>query len=157
MSGAANNGPRRLTLGVGGSRSRRVVSAVRLRRCGGGTPMTIIALFVAGLLLSFAAYWWSWSRGFAIASASGVAGKRFIVREIPHATGLLSMFFGTTDYAYRMEYWRWPHFIHDCRTFSGESYRAKTARIDATPERCIFYLDDTPYMALTAAGEWARK
>src|SRR5258707_863710 len=77
----------------------------------------VIALLIFGLLLSLAAYWWSWSRGFVIASASGGAGSRFIIREIPHSTGIIYMLSDTTDYAYRMESWRWPHFIHDCRTF----------------------------------------
>ena len=66
------------------------------------------------------------------------------------------MLFQTTDYSYRMEYWRWPHFIHDCRSFAGDSYRARSARIDYTPERCVFYLDDAPQMTLSSGGEWTR-
>lgn len=113
----------------------------------------LILTLVGGLLLALTAYWWSWSRGFVIASAHGGAGSRYIIREIPHSTGLLNTLIGLHDYSYRMEYWRWPHFIHDCRSFQGDSYRAQSARIELLPDRCIFYLDDIPNMTLTG-GEW---
>ena len=116
-------------------------------------PRTLLLSLSLGLLLSFVAYWWAWSRGFVIASADGRAGSRYVIREVPHATGLVTMLFGLTDYSYRMEYWRWSHFIHDCRSFAGDSYRAQSARIELSPERCIFYLDDTPNVTLIGS-EW---
>jgi hypothetical protein len=111
-----------------------------------------------GSVILFFGYWFAWSRGFVIASANGTYHDRYFIREIPISTDLLSMVLGLNDsYLYRMEVWRFPHCITDCKTSSGDSYRAKTAWIDLTPERCTFYLDDEPWMAITSHGDWTRQ
>jgi hypothetical protein len=122
------------------------------------TPRRIIFLSTAAIILSFVGYWLAWRRGFIIAEAHGRYYDRYFIREIPTSTDMLSMILSLNDSPlYRMEVWRFSHCITDCKTVSGESYRATTARIDLTPERCTFYLDDTPWMTFTSHGEWKRQ
>jgi hypothetical protein len=119
------------------------------------TPKNLLLLVAAVIVFSFVAYWLAWRHGIVIASVNGTYHDRYCIREIPTSTDMLSMIFGLNDSPlYRMEVWRFSHCITDCKTSSGDSYRAKTARIDLSPERCTFYLDDTPWMTFTAHGEW---
>ena len=62
--------------------------------------------------------------------------------------------FDSSGYIYRMERWEWPHIMTNCIMYSGSSYRAQTARIDYTPERTIFHLDNIPGIVLTLDGQW---
>ena len=119
------------------------------------TPTRLVLAAALAVLVLFFGYWFAWRRGFVIASANGPYHDSYFIREIPFSTDPLSMVLGLNDsYLYRMEVWRFSHCLTDCKTSSGDSYRAKAARIDLTPERCTFYLDDTPWMAITPNGDW---
>ena len=116
----------------------------------------ILAIMVLGVLC-FLGYWQAWRRGFVIASADGGYRTRYFIREIPFSTDPFSMILGLNDsYLYRMEIWGFPHCMTDCKTSSGDSYRARTARIDYTPTRSTFYLDDMPWMSHTPVDGWTR-
>ncbi len=62
--------------------------------------------------------------------------------------------FDASGYIYRFELWGWPHIMTNCMMYSGDSYRAQSVRIDCTPERTIFHLDDLPGIVLTPDGQW---
>ena len=117
---------------------------------------TIAFLIVVVTVLFGGMRWWSWSHGRVLASVEIRPGGRAVIREIPYTTNVIYWLSDSSGYIYRMELWRWPHIMTDCKTFSEDSYRAKSVRIDHTPERCVFYFDDRPSMTLTARGDWTR-
>lgn len=117
------------------------------------------ALLLIGLLaLLFGAWrWWSWGHGRELASFDTSHRSRVVIREIPYNTNPLEWIFDSSGYIYRFELWEWPHIMTNCMMYSGDSYRAQSARIDYTPDRTIFRLDNSPGMVLTPDRRWTRE
>jgi hypothetical protein len=113
--------------------------------------VVVLALLFVGLR------WWTWSGGRILASVDTGGGGPVVIREIPYTTNVIYWLSDASGYIYRMELWRWPHIMTDCKTFSEDSYRAKSARIDYNSTRSIFYFDDRPGITLTARDEWTRE
>ena len=120
-----------------------------------GTPKRIVLAVASAALLAFAGYWAGWSDGFVLARVTVTNREWYVVREIPPSPDIFSMVLGLNDsYFYRMEVCRFSPCMTDCKTFVEGSYRAGSARIDHTPERTTFFLDDTPRVTFSARGEW---
>jgi hypothetical protein len=123
-----------------------------------GTPKRIVLAVASAALLAFAGYWAAWSDGFVLARVTITNREWYVVREIPPSPDMLSMVLGLNDsYFYRMEVCHFSPCMTDCKTFIGHSYRANSARINHTPERTTFFLDDTPCMTFSARGEWKQE
>ena len=115
-------------------------------------------LLIIGLVALFIGWrWWGWAHGRIVATADVRANSaRAVIREFPTTASPIDWVFDTSGYVYRLEVWRWPHFMTDCITYSEDSFRARTARIDYTRERTTFYLDDRVVAVLTFQG-WKRE
>lgn len=118
------------------------------------SSVALLVLVILALLFG-AVRWWTWGRGRVLASVDTDKRGRVVVREIPYNTNPLEWMFDASDYIYRFEFWGWPHIMTNCTMHSGDSYRAQSARIDYTPERTIFHLDDLPGIVLTSDGQWS--
>jgi len=123
-----------------------------------GTPKRIVLAVALAAIFALVGYWTAWSHGFVVARVTITNREWYVIREIPPSPDMPSMVLGLNDsYFYRIEVCHFSPCKTDCKTFVEDSYRAGSARIDHTPERTTFFLDDTPRVTFSARGEWKWK
>lgn len=113
-----------------------------MKRAGSRLRLNKVQIGAIVILLVFSAYWLVWSRGFAMASATGPEGRRFVMRKVPYDTNPLWMILDDGgNYHYRAEVWQGPIEILRGFTISGDSNGADAAAVKIRGGECEFYLD----------------